>query len=55
MTEYALTAEVPGVEEYRALRVAAGRFRAVTHLDVPEPLIDEALARLQEAQETSDL
>jgi threonine aldolase len=30
-------------------------FRAVTHLDVPEPLIEEALARLQEAQETGDL
>lgn len=30
-------------------------FRAVTHLDVPEPLIDEALARLERAHEAGDL
>jgi threonine aldolase len=30
-------------------------FRAVTHLDVPEPLIDEALSRLQDAHGNGDL
>jgi threonine aldolase len=32
--------------------MAPGLFRAVTHLDVPESLIDEALDRLREARDT---
>jgi threonine aldolase len=32
-----------------------GLFRAVTHLDVPEPLIDEALSRLEDAHEKGDI